>query len=58
MRKCKNEECLRELDENEIEYCISCKSQNDSKLKNIVSIVTTVGIVVGGIVKFIRRFKK
>ncbi len=58
MRKCKNEECLRELDENEIEYCISCKSQNDSKLKNIVSIVTKESIVVGGIVKFIRRFKK
>jgi hypothetical protein len=33
-------------------------SENSNTLQNIVSIVTTVGMVVGGIVKFIRRFKK
>ncbi|MDZ7817258.1 MAG: hypothetical protein U5K55_01030 [Aliarcobacter sp.] len=58
MRKCKNEECLRELDENEIEYCISCKSENDSKSKKIVKIVGAVAIISLGIVKFIKKFKK
>lgn len=33
-------------------------SENSNTLQNIVSIVTTVGMAVGGIVKFIRRFKK
>jgi hypothetical protein len=33
-------------------------SENSNTLQNIVSIVTTTGMVVGGIVKFIRRFKK
>ena len=53
MRKCKNEECLRELNENEIEYCVSCKSQKDSKLKNIVIAVVIASL---GIVKLIKKW--
>ena len=55
MRKCTNEECLRELNENEIENCVSCKSQKDSKLKNIVIAVVIASL---GIVKLIKKFKK
>lgn len=33
-------------------------SENSNTLQNIVAIVTTVGMAVGGIVKFIRRLKK
>ncbi|MDZ7817257.1 MAG: hypothetical protein U5K55_01025 [Aliarcobacter sp.] len=33
-------------------------SENSNTLQNIVSIVTNTGMVVGEIVKFIRRFKK
>ena len=55
MRKCKNEDCLRDLNENEIEYCVSCNLQKDSKLKNIVIAVVIASL---GIVKLIKKFKK
>lgn len=33
-------------------------SSNLGKIQNVISIVSTIGIAIGGIVKFINKFKK